>query len=91
MEEPRLSFLSHALRPLYSPSSLLEHDELPLKATYDRGVQCIAYLEEWIVWAPSYKNCQLAVLQVVGTLRDLGFLINWEKSVIKPSQLLVWP
>ena len=39
---------------------------------------------------PSYRRCQLAVLQVVGTLRNLGFLINWEKSVIKPSQRLVW-
>ena len=32
-QKSRLSIQSHALQPLHSPSSLLEHDELPLKAT----------------------------------------------------------
>ena len=53
----------------------------PLKLLSNRGVQCIAYLDDWIVCATSYRSCQLAVLQVVGAFRDLGFLINWEKSV----------
>ena len=85
-----LSIQSHALRPLHSPGSLLGLNELPLKASKEQRRPVHSLSGRLDCLGPSYRRCQLAVLQVVGTLRNLGFLINWEKSVIKPSQRLLW-
>lgn len=54
------------------------------------GINVLAYLDDLIVWAPSAKSCERAVLRVTSVLQQHGFLINPKKSRPQPAQSLVW-
>jgi hypothetical protein len=54
-----------------------------------RGIRCLAYMHDIIMMAPSW----LAALQAGASLTllsDLGWLVNWEKSSLDPSQSKVF-
>ena len=41
-----------------------------------RGIQVIAYLDDWLIWASSPRLCQEALEETMSLLRKLGFCIN---------------
>ena len=62
----------------------------PLKLLKEKSIPCIAYLDDWVTWAPSKEKCQQNVIQLCLVLQKLGFLINIEKSCLTPSQTITW-
>ena len=55
-----------------------------------KGLQVLAYLDDWLVWTESKEKCLKAVLEVMKFLQSLGFQINFKKSRLKPSQVFQW-
>jgi len=53
-----------------------------------QGVILVIYLDDILIAASSYAICKRYVSLTVDTLTRLGFLINWEKSRIKPGQVV---
>ena len=47
-----------------------------------------AYIDDLFTKARSYNECLRNILSIVEVLTSLGFYINWEKSVLEPSNIL---
>ena len=56
----------------------------------EMGIQCFAYLDDWLVVAESLAEATLHTEQVVRVLTNAGFIINREKSSLVPSQSIEW-
>ena len=54
-----------------------------------RNFQCIVYLDDFFVSAPSFEECQTALNCLITLLRSLGFSIAWQK-VVDPTQCLTF-
>lgn len=50
------------------------------------GIWCLAYMDDIIVMALSKVEALQAQEKMLSLLTDLGWLVNWEKSSLKPSQ-----
>lgn len=61
-----------------------------LKILRLKGISVLAYLDDWLIWAPNFAECQKATWEVVDLLKKMGFLINDEKSRLKPSRRFTW-
>ena len=55
-----------------------------------KGIKIFAYLDYWIIWALSYKQCLQALVMVCKVIEKYGFIINQEKSIFTPTQVLYW-
>ena len=55
-----------------------------------RGLQVYAYLDDWLVVADSEEACHHATYQVLSLLRQLGWIVNQEKSALSPAQKVVY-
>ncbi|KAK4514797.1 uncharacterized protein ATC70_002402 [Mucor velutinosus] len=53
-----------------------------------RGIRISAYLDDWLLMADSKQLAMEQARQVVSLLQDLGWLINFQKSVLTPTQQL---
>ena len=53
-----------------------------------QGIQVHAYLDDWIIRAPSKELSLLHTQQVLQLLQSLGWTINWAKSMLQPSRIL---
>ena len=51
-----------------------------------RGIRSIFYIDDILVLASSFKECQEQVMWLHDLLTDLGFIINHRKSDLVPSQ-----
>ncbi|XP_068233361.1 uncharacterized protein [Palaemon carinicauda] len=51
-----------------------------------KGVQVVAYLDDWLVWAASKTECMQASKKVVQFLEYLGFKIKTKESRLSPPQ-----
>jgi len=51
-----------------------------------QGFRISAYLDDWLLIAESKQLAVSQARQVVSLLQDLGWLINYKKSVLKPTQ-----
>lgn len=49
------------------------------------GVLCVAYIDDLLIVGNSFENCIKAINFSIKTLEKLGFIINWEKSVLIPK------
>ena len=56
----------------------------------EMGIQCFAYLDDWLVVAESLAEATHHTEQVVRVLTNAGFIINREKSSLVPSQSIEW-
>jgi hypothetical protein len=53
-----------------------------------RGVRLVVYLDDFLILNETREGA-LADLQIaLDLLQELGFLINWEKSVLEPSKIM---
>jgi len=55
-----------------------------------KGIKIFAYLDDWIVWAPSFKLCIQALETVCKAIQKYGFIVNQEKSIFIPTQVIQW-
>ena len=51
-----------------------------------RGIRIHQYLDDWLVRAPSKEECQKQTQKLLNLIRDLGFIVNFKKSELVPSQ-----
>lgn len=54
------------------------------------GVKILIYIDDALVMGETISRARWAVQLTLKMLTDLGFLINWEKSEISPSQIIEW-
>lgn len=55
-----------------------------------QGIMIVAYLDDWLIWAQSKKECVQAVQKVIDFIQSLGFCINIKKSRLVPSTSFQW-
>ena len=55
-----------------------------------KGIQIAAYLDDWLIWAKSPKECLEAGKKVILYLQSLGFKINYKKSRLTSQQKFEW-
>ena len=53
-----------------------------------RGIRCMIFLDDMLVMARMGKELESQIQSIVYLLQQLGFRINWEKSIIVPSQVI---
>ena len=51
-----------------------------------RGVFCVFYIDDVVIIGSTFTQCEQNVSLVVETLEKCGFLINYKKSLLMPSQ-----
>ena len=54
------------------------------------GIRRCRYLDDWLIQAPSRSLVLQALETVVHLCQDLGVVISWEKSILLPSQQVVY-
>ena len=50
------------------------------------GVTMVVYLDDILILESTERSCELALFKTIGFLESLGFVINYEKSQIIPTQ-----
>ena len=53
-----------------------------------QGIQIHAYLDDWIIRATSKEQSLNHTQHILQLLQSLGWTINWDKSMLQPSQIL---
>jgi hypothetical protein len=48
------------------------------------GVRCIQYLDDWILLHRQRTNLKMLAQEIVQFLQKMGWLVNQEKSVLRP-------
>ena len=62
----------------------------PLSVLRTRGMQVLAYLDDWVFWAATKEALSHNLTEACSFLQNLGWLINFPKSNLVPSTDLVW-
>ena len=57
---------------------------------HSMGVRLLRYLDDWLVLASSKEECLRARELVMNLCRELGIVINMEKSSLTPSQEIIY-
>ena len=81
----RVSPTSSKPYPLVFPQHLPQQ-EVQLMAL-QRGIRTHQYLDDWLVRATSHQICLQHTLTLVALCRELGWLVNKEKSELDPKQV----
>ena len=55
-----------------------------------RGIVIFAYLDDWLILGDSENQSRDRTQEVITLLQHLGWVINWDKSHLTPSQLLIY-
>ena len=55
-----------------------------------RGIRLYQYLDDWLIRAQSQEEAQVNTQTVVDLTQPLGWIINQEKSELKPTQLFLF-
>ena len=53
---------------------------------HQAGIRLRCYLDDWLIQASSREQVLLALESVLQLCRELGIIVNWEKSHLIPSQ-----
>ena len=54
------------------------------------GVGVLVYLDDWLIWGRTRDECQRATKLTLEVLQRRGFVVNWDKSHLEPTQCLEW-
>ncbi|CAJ0919605.1 unnamed protein product [Ranitomeya imitator] len=57
---------------------------------HSRGIVVVPYLDDLLVKAPTFKDCEINVSITIDTLSRIGWLVNLQKSSPTPSQSLTF-
>ena len=52
-----------------------------------RGIRIQQYLDDWLVRAPDQETCRLHTQTLLALCRELGWVVNMEKSELTPQQV----
>ena len=55
-----------------------------------RGLRLHQYLDDWLIRSQSQEEAQVNTKAVVDLTQSLGWIINQEKSELKPTQVFSW-
>ena len=55
---------------------------------HNRGSRVHVYLDDWITRVDSPEQSLLHMQQIIQLLHNLGWTINWKKSILEPSRIL---
>ena len=58
--------------------------------TLPRGIRLQQYLDDWLIRAQSQEKAQVNTQTVVDLTQSLGWIINQEKSELKPTQVFLF-
>jgi hypothetical protein len=53
-----------------------------------QGIRLVIYLDDILILNESKIGLKADVNTVIDLLQSLGFLINWEKSIVVPTQTI---
>ena len=56
---------------------------------FSRGLRLHQYLDDWLIRSQSQKDAQVNTQEVVDLTQSLGWMINQEKSELKPTQVFL--
>ena len=62
----------------------------PLGRLHQECIPVLAYLDDWITWAPNKIILQINLCKIISSLENLGFLINYKKLQLKPTTDISW-
>ena len=62
----------------------------PIKLAKENGINCMAYLDDIIIWADTSAKCRKDGIVLMNLLHKLGFQVHPEKSILEPSQSITW-
>ena len=65
-------------------SKLMRYALEPLR---EEGIRLVYYLDDICILARSKEEMQICANRLIDHLTKLGFLINWEKSILTPSRI----
>ena len=71
-----------------SSSSVFQDPKACYALLRTRGISLIIYLDDLLIATGTYIDCLNHTKQVISLLESLGFRINYEKSIIIPTQKL---
>ena len=77
-------------RPQHSSHDLTKILKHRLSRLHQKGIPVLAYLDDWITWAPNKIILQINLRKILSTLEGMGFLVNYEKSQLAPASDLTW-
>ena len=61
----------------------------PAMATlHSQGIRTITFIDDTLLIAATAKECSLDISTTINLLESLGFHVNYEKSVLTPSQFI---
>ena len=60
--------------------------KVPLSYLRENGITIAAYIDDLIIFADSAEQCEEHCNMTIYTLQRLGYIINFEKSMLNPSQ-----
>jgi hypothetical protein len=73
-----------------SPRWFTKVSEIPLRILRERKVTTSVYLDDWLTWGKTREECLQNTKQVMSVLSKLGFDINLRKSVLEPTQTIIY-
>jgi hypothetical protein len=53
-----------------------------------QGIRLVIYLDDILILNESKSGLEADINTVIDLLQSLGFLINWEKSIVVPTQTI---
>ena len=63
------------------------HKNLPVVAfLHQKGVHLVIYIDDVLIMADTKEKAATHLILTLDVLEYLGFLINYEKSIVKPTQ-----
>lgn len=73
-----------------SPRMIVQCSEAALAPLRRQGIRLAMYLNDWLLLAQSRQETEADTCILLQHLHALGFVINWEKSMLSPAQKVVF-
>ena len=69
-----------------SPRVFVKCTEAAIAPLREKGIRLATYLDDWLLAAQSHSDASYQTRQLLEHLGALGFTMNWEKSILNPTQ-----